>query len=63
MKKLVLILVLLLAIPVLASAELSTNLRTEVVMVRNNNRLVSTKTFVDDAGNPVIPSDKGYATI
>ena len=28
-----------------------------------NKKLVESKTYVDDAGNPVIASDKGYATI
>ena len=64
MKKTVLLmLVMMLLVPVMAGAELSTNLRVETVMLQNNQRLVSTKTFVDDGGNPVIPSDMGYATL
>ena len=62
-KTVLLILAMMLLVPILASAELSTNLKVETVMVRNNNRLVSSKTFVDGSGNPVIPSDKGYATL
>ena len=45
-----------------ASAEMSTNLR--VVMELNpSNKKPAMETFVDDAGNPVIAEDKGYASI
>ena len=44
-------------------AELSTNLNQVVVYNARNRKLVESKTYVDADGNPVIASDKGYATI
>ena len=46
-----------------ASAELSSNLKMETVYSTRNPKLVASKTYVDDRGNPVIATDKGYATI
>ena len=44
-----------------ASAEMSTNLQVEVK--RGMRNLPLTETYVDGEGNPVIATDKGYATI
>ena len=63
MKRWIALILILLIVPFCATAELSTNLNIRTVMVKNNRRLVSSKTFVDAEGNPVIASDKGYATI
>ena len=46
-----------------AGAELSTNLRIETVINRSAKNKPATETYVDAEGNPVIPSDKGYATL
>ena len=47
----------------IAGAELSTNLSVQIEYNKTNRNLVASRTFVDDEGNPVIASDKGYATI
>ena len=46
-----------------AGAELSTNLKTVVVNDWKVRNKPATETYVDAEGNPVIASDKGYATI
>ena len=46
-----------------AGAELSTNLKTVVVYDWKVRNKPATETYVDADGNPVIASDKGYATI
>lgn len=46
-----------------AWAELSTNLSVKIEYNKNNKQLVASRTYVDEEGNPVIASDKGYATI
>ena len=46
-----------------AWAELSTNLRIVTVPDRTAQNRPATETYVDAEGNPVIPSDKGYATV
>ena len=63
MRKTFLLTIILLIIPLAAFAELSTNLKTKKVMLGNSTNLVERTTFVDAEGNPVVPSDKGYATI
>ncbi len=45
-----------------AAAELSTNLFIRTTKVQKNQRLTDSETYVDAAGNTVVPSDKGYAT-
>ena len=45
-----------------AGAELSANLKTRKEINRGNKKIAS-ETYVDADGNPVIASDKGYATI
>ncbi len=62
MKKTVLFIILLL-LPLVSQAELSTNLSIKTVMVGNSKKLVDHKTYVDSDGNIVVPSDKGYATV
>ena len=44
-----------------ASADMSTNLRIDAV--KSPSGLLISETYVNDAGDPVIASDKGYATI
>ena len=44
-----------------ASADMSTNLRIDAV--KSPSGLLTSETYVNDAGDPVIASDKGYATI
>ena len=46
-----------------AMADISTNLKMETVFNSNNRKLVDSKSYVDDNGNLVIASDKGYSTI
>ena len=58
-----LILLLLLFVPICASAELSSNLNIRNTMLTSNPRLVEYATYVDNEGNVVIPADKGYATV
>ena len=64
-KRHILFLILLTAVALLlwgaATAEISTNLRVETEY-RMHTQLVR-ETFVDDAGNPVVAEDKGYATV
>ena len=57
------VLFILLVIPLAASAEVSTNLKIQTINVQNSKRLVESITYVDDEGNAVIPTDKGYATV
>ena len=57
------ILLIIAMIPLCGSAELSTNLKMVKEPVSNNPRLTRSETYVDAEGNPVVPSDKGYATI
>ena len=45
-----------------ACAELSTNLQ-QVTTTDPRTKLTLTRTYVDADGNPVVPSDTGYATI
>ena len=64
-KRILLILLLAICILLIASsavAELSTNLFIKTAKVKNNQRLTDSETYVDAAGNVVVPSDKGYAT-
>ena len=44
-------------------AELSKNLKIVKVPDRKAGDKPATETYVDEAGNPVVASDKGYATI
>ena len=46
-----------------ASAELASNLKVRTDYNPKNRKLVEAKTYVDDDGNAVVASDKGYATI
>ena len=46
-----------------AGAELSTNLKIVAVPDRTAKNKPATETYVDADGNPVIASDKGYATV
>ena len=50
------ILFILIIIPLSVSAEVSTNLKTQTVNVKNSKRLVESITYVDDEGNAVIPT-------
>ena len=63
MKKVIILLLFLLIIPLYVSAELSTNLNIVTVMNKQTKTLVDSKTYVDTDGNTVVPDDKGYATV
>ena len=63
MKKTIVLLLFILIIPFHVSAELSSNLDVKTVMNWQTKSLVDRKTYVDSKGNPVVPDDKGYATI
>jgi len=58
-----LILLLFLFVPICASAELSSNLNIRNTMLKSNPKLVEYATYVDNEGNIVVPTDKGYATV
>ena len=56
------LLLLLLALCVSAAAELSTNLKIRTGMDAQS-RKISSQTYTDASGQPVVADDKGYATI
>ena len=60
--RLFLILICILLFAITAKAELSTNLQIQKEMKPKTN-LTARETYVDSQGNPVVASDKGYATV
>nr|MCR5565576.1 hypothetical protein [Clostridiales bacterium] len=63
MKKMLILLLMLLIVPLYASAELSTNLKVVTVMNKQLSTLPDSRTYVDAKGDIVVPDDKGYATV
>ena len=63
MRKILILLLMLLVVPLYAFAELSTNLNVVTVMNKQLRTLPDSKTYVDADGNVVVPDDKGYATV
>ena len=63
MRKIIVLLLFLLIIPIYSGAEISTNLNIKTVQNRQTPSLIERRTYVDAEGNTVVPDDKGYATI